>query len=137
MSYVQKRITSFALSLFDAFEENTQIRTRILVAAGGILVTVGMWLVHLNYPEIFQTLIEERSWAKFLVGFVLAPPFVVGFSIGSFIWPPADKQVENDSGPMSGYFYRERAAKKYKILIGAGLFAGLNLLLMMITCASD
>ena len=137
MSYVRKRITSRALSLFDALEENSETRTRLWAAAGGIVGTTVMWVVHLTYPEIFQTLMEDRGWAKFLVGAVLAPPFVVAFSIGSFIYPQADKQGDNDSGPMSGYFYRESADRKYKLLIGAGLIAGLNLLLMMITSASD
>jgi hypothetical protein len=50
MSYAQKRITPYALSLFDAFEENTQTRTRLSVAAAGIVVTAGM--VHLTYPEL-------------------------------------------------------------------------------------
>lgn len=141
MSYlherIQKRIISRALSLFDALEANTQTRVRLLVAAGGMITTVVMWLVHLTYPQIFQTLIQEDSVAKLLVGFVLAPPFVVAFSIGSFISPQVHKPVQDESGPMSGYFYRERADKKYRLLICAGLFAGLNLILMIATCAGD
>jgi hypothetical protein len=110
---------------------------RTLVAAGAMLVTIGMWLVHLTYPEIFQTLLQEKSVSKLLIGFVLAPPFVVAFSIGSFIAPQVRKAVEDESGPMSGYFYRERVDKKYRVLICAGLFAGVNLVLMIATSASD
>ena len=137
MSYIQKRITSWALSLFDSLEANTHTRIRLLVAAGAMLTTIAMWLVHLTYPEIFQTLIQEDRVSKLLVGFVLAPPFVAAFSIGSFISPEVHKPVEDESGPMSGYFYRERADKKYRVLICAGLFAGLNLVLMIATCAGD
>ena len=109
---------------------------RIVVTAGAMLVTIGMWLLHLTHPEIFQTLIQEDSVGKLLVGFVLAPPFVVSFCIGSFICPEAHETVKDEAGPMSGYFYRERANKKYWILIAAGLIAGLNLLLMIVTSAS-
>lgn len=137
MSYFQKRITSWALSLFEHLDANPQTRMRIIVAAGGMLTTIGMWLVHLTYPEIFQRLIQEESVSKLLVGFLLAPPFVVAFSIGSFISPQVHKPVEDESGPMSGYFYRERADKKYRVLICAGLIAGLNLVLMIATSASD
>lgn len=132
-----ERLTSKALSLFNALEETTQARVHVLAAAGGILVTIGMWSVHLSYPEIFSTLFEHQDrWTKFFLGFVLAPPFLVGFSIGSFICRDAYKPVKDESGPMSGYFYRQRADKKYWILIVAGLLAGLNLLLMIITSAS-
>ena len=85
----------------------------------------------------FSSIIQEESVSKLLVGFLLAPPFVVAFSIGSFISPQVHKPVEDESGPMSGYFYRERADKKYRVLICAGLIAGLNLVLMIATSASD
>ena len=130
----EERSTSWVLSLFDALESHDHIRPRILAAAGGTLVTVIIWVVHLRYFDILHFLIELDDWAKPLVGFLLAPPFVVAFTVGSFIYPqPIQSLKENDSGPMSTYFYRERASRRWKLLIAAGIFAAVNFLLMFIS----
>jgi hypothetical protein len=133
---LEERATSWALSLFDALESPTQTKGRVLAAAAGTFVTIGMWAVHLSYPEIFSTLLQSDDWAKLLLGCVLAPPFAVAFSVGAFIYRPAIERVKNESGPMSGYFYQQKENKRWRLLIIAGIVAALNFLLMMVTAAS-
>lgn len=133
MSSLERRVSSWALSLFDELEENTQTRTRIIAAAIGTVVTILLWVVHLSYPYILHDLIESDDWAKLSLGFLLAPPFVVAFSIGSLIFRQVSETAENESGPMSGYFYKQRADKRARLLIIAGIVGALNLMLMIIT----
>jgi len=76
---------------------------------------------------------EMDNWAKLLLGFLLAPPFVVAFTIGCFIYPPPLEPKSGDEiGPMSTYFYQERAGRRWKLLIVSGLVAAVNFLLMLI-----
>ena len=127
--------TSWALSAVDALESNNRKKTRGLIAAGGILVTIAMWLAHWFYPYVLDHLIQLESKILFLFVFaaVIAPPFAVAYNIGSIIWPEANEPIKNDSEPMSGYFYRERAESKWKLVIVAGIVAAVNLLFMVIT----
>jgi len=133
----EKRATSWAVSLFDTLESPAQPKPRIYAAVGGALVTIAMWVVHLIFPEIFKTLIQEDDWSKLFLGFVLAPPFVAAFSIGSFIYRQGIEPVKHESGPMSGYFYRETANKRWKLFIVAGIITAVNFLLMMIASAES
>src|SRR5262245_14378376 len=96
----EKRATSWAVSLFDALESPAQTKGRIYAAVGGVLVTIVMWVVHLTHPEIFDSLIQDDNWGKLFLGFVLAPPFVAAFSVGSFIYRRGIEPVRNESGPM-------------------------------------
>ena len=135
MSSLERRLNSWALSLFQALETNTQTKTRVLVVAGGVLATIGIWFVHLRYPSISQRVIDtdSRLLVLFSFGVVFAPPFAVAFSLVSCIWPRAKLPDEEESGPMSGYFYRESANKRWKLFIVAGIITALNFLLMLIT----
>jgi hypothetical protein len=129
----EQRATSRAVSLIDTLESPAQTKGRILAAVGGGLVTIVMWVVHLTHPEIFSTLSQDDSLGKLFLGFVLAPPFVLAFAIGSFIYRQGIEPVKHETGPMSGYFYRERANKRWKLFIVAGIITALNFLLMLIT----
>src|SRR5215813_4866880 len=132
----EKRATSWAVSLFDTLESPAQTRGRMIAAVVGTLATIVMWGGHLMYPQIFDTLINEDDWAKLALGFVLAPPFVAAFAIGSFIYRQGLEQVKHEYGPMSGYFYQESANKRWKLLIAAGIITAVNFLLMLITSAN-
>ena len=129
----EKRATSWAVSQFDALESPAQRKRRVYAAVGATLVTIAIWVVHLTRPEIFDTLIQDDSWGKLFLGFVLAPPFVAAFSIGSFIYRHGVEPEKNETGPMSGYLYREQASKRWMLLIAAGIITAVNFLLMMIT----
>lgn len=131
----EQRATSWALSLFDALESPAQTRQRKIAAVSATLVTIVVWVVHLIYPEIFNTLIQQDDWAKLFLGFLLAPPFVAAFAIGSFIYRQGIEPAKHESGPMSGYFYQESSNKRWKLLIAAGIIAAVNFLLMLITAA--
>jgi len=129
----EERANSWALSLVDALESDPNHKVRVFGAAGGLLLTIGMWVVHLAYPNIFRFFIEVDDWAKLFLGFVLAPPFLVAFSIGSLIYSePREPNKADESGPMSTYFYQESAMKKWKVLVVAGIVTGLNFVLMLV-----
>ena len=131
---IEEKAESWALSLFDALESNAQTRIRLFMAAGGALATIIMWVVHLVYPGIFALFFQMDDWAKLFLGVLLAPPFVVAFSVGSFIYrQPVEPANSDVSGPMSAYFYHERASRRWKLIIGSGLIAAVNLLLMLVT----
>ena len=130
MSFEEKT-TSWALSLFDALESHTHTRIRILAAVGGTLLTVIIWIVHLTYINVFDVFLQLDDWAKIFLGFVLAPPFVAAFTIGSFIYPPPiEPKKKKETGPMSTYFYQERASKRRNLLIAAAIVAAINFVLM-------
>ncbi len=135
MSILQHRAASGVSSLFQALESNTRTRMYLLVIAGGIVATIVLWVVHLSFPHVVLELLGRDS--KFLIlclfAVLFAPPFAVAFSIGAIVGRPADARAEDESGPMSVYFYRERATREWTIAIVAGLFGGLNFLLTVIT----
>ena len=131
---IEEKAESWALSMFDALESNTHTRARVLIAAGGALATIIMWVVHLLYPEIFNYFFQSEDWTKLCLGVVLAPPFVLAFTVGSFIYRQPPEPVEADaSGPMSSYFYRERASRRWKLVMAAALIAAVNFVLMLVT----
>jgi hypothetical protein len=129
----EERASSSAVSLLEALESPAHPGVRIFAAAGGALVTIAMWIVHVYYLDLIEFFMELDRWAKLLLGFVLAPPFVVAFAVGSIIYPqPVEPKNGDEYGPMSTYFYQERASKRRKLLIVAALIAGMNLVLMFI-----
>ena len=130
----EDRANSWALSVVDILESHEHIRTRVYVATGAGLATIVMWVVHLTYPQIFTFFLDIDSWAKLAVGFVLAPPFLVGLGAGSFIYrQPPEPDSRDATGPMSTYFYQERASRRWKLLIAAGLITAVNFVLMLVT----
>lgn len=134
---VEEQATSSALSLVDALESPAHTGVRFFAAAAGTLVTIGMWIVHLYYLDIFDFFIQIDGWAKLLLGLVLAPPFVVAFAIGCFIYPqPVEPKNGDEVGPMSTYFYQQRASRRWKLLIGAALVDAVNFVLMLAMSAS-
>ena len=138
MSFVERRLHSLALKLFQAFEANTQSKTHVLAVVAGMLVTIAMWFVHLSYPYIFQDALETRNKlvVLFSFGVIFAPPFAMGFGIGSLICSQANEPDEKESGPMSGYFYRERADKRWKILVVAAIVGAMNFVAMLVSSGS-
>ncbi len=130
---LESRVNSFFLSTLNDLEGKPQNRMRLLAVVVGIAVTIVMWAVHLSYPHLFYLLLTSRREIKLLAVLVLVPPFVSAFSLGYLIYPQANEPVGNDSGPMSGYFYRRSADRKWWIAFVAGVVAAVNFLLMLIT----
>ena len=130
---LEEQASSTALSLFDTLESNNHKRTRVFMAAGAAVVTLVVWIAHLFNPEVFAYFLQSKGWAKLFLGFLLAPPFVLAFTAGSFIYPQPDEPDSKDEvGPMSTYFYQERSSRRWKLLIAAGLIAAVNLVAMVI-----
>lgn len=136
MSYFERRLNSLALHLFHALEANTQTKKHVLTAVGGIVATIGIWVVHLNFPYLFQYVVQIETRPIFFAAFALAfaPPFAAVFSATSLIYSEVNEpDDEEESGLMAGYFYRERAVRKWKIAIGAGIIAAVNLIFIVVT----
>jgi hypothetical protein len=134
---IEEKAESWAVAMFDALESNTHTRVRAYIAAAGAVVTIVMWIVHLLYPGIFNFFFESDNWLKVFFGVVLAPPFVLAFTVGSFIYrQPVEPDTTDVSGPMSGYFYRERASRRWKLIIASGLIAAVNFVLMLVTAVN-
>jgi hypothetical protein len=138
VSSLEEHGNSWALSAVDALESRNQRKTRALIAAGGIVATIGIWLAHWFYPYVLDNLVQLQSKLLFLFAFaaVMAPPFAAAFSIFSIIFPQANEPVKNDAEPMSAYLYRERADTKWKIVFAAALIGAVNFLLLLITSES-
>ena len=134
MSYFDRVATSWMSSSFEALD-NSRTKVRVLVAAGGLVATIVLWVVHLSYPYIVREALERDSKMITLTLFVItvAPPFAVAFGLGSLIARKATEPIADESGPMSGYFYREKANAEWKLAMVAGFIGGLNFLLMFIT----
>ena len=131
---LEERASSWALSLVDLLESNAETRLRAFAAVGAIVVTIIMWIVHLTYPNIFLFFLEQDNWAKLFLGFVLAPPFVVAYTIGSFVYSERKGMVKTDEpGPMSAYFYQEKESRSWKLFIVAAMIAAVNFMLMFVT----
>ncbi|HET6974968.1 MAG TPA: hypothetical protein VFI24_01495 [Pyrinomonadaceae bacterium] len=128
---LEERGESWALSVVDALESPTHKNVRVGAATAATVVTVVMWIVHLNYPEILAFFFQLDDWTKLVIGVLLAPPFVLAFTVILSISPQPTET--NETGPMSAFFYQERSSRRWRVFIGAGLFAALNLLLMLAT----
>ncbi|HEU4507363.1 MAG TPA: hypothetical protein VFR78_03925 [Pyrinomonadaceae bacterium] len=136
MRAVEKRASSWLVSAITSIDGDPRNRIRVVAVVIGTLVTIVMWVVHWRYPHLFQRLLHARTEIKLLSVLVLAPPFAAAFSIGHLINPQARETVDHEAGPMSGYFYRRSADKKWTIGIAAGIVAATNFLLMFITAQS-
>ena len=138
MSEFDRVATSWMSALFETLEDNNETRVRLLVAAGGLVATAVLWIVHLTVPSIAEQIFEADSKFAmlFLLAVTIAPPFAVAYSLGSLMTRRATEPAADESGPMSGYFYREKANREWKLLIVAGIFGGLNFMLIVITTAS-
>ena len=127
----EDQASNWALSLFDALDSRRHKKVRILAAVGGTLVTIVIWIVHLSWINIFDVFLEIDDWAKLFIGFTLAPPFAAAFAVATFIYPQAlEPKKKDESGPMSTYFYQERATRRWKLVIVAGIVAAINFVLM-------
>lgn len=137
MRAIENRASSWLVSALNSLEGDAQNRIRVLAVVVGTLVTIVMWVVHWRYPYLFHRLLHARTEIKLLSALVLAPPFAAAFSIGHLINPQARQAVDTEAGPMSAYFYRRSADKKWRIAIAAGIVAGVNFVLMFITADSE
>lgn len=136
MSYLDRKAMSGMSSAFQALEANTRTRINVLVAAVGVVATVVLWILHLRFPYVVPDVMGRDSKVLMLLLFaaVIAPPFCVVYSLGSIMGRRGGgAPAHEEAGPMSGYFYRERANKEWKLVIVAGIVGGLNFLLMVIT----
>ena len=133
MKPLEERGESWAVSLVAALESPANKNVRVGAAAGATVLTICMWIVHLSFPQVREFFFQMDDWAKLVIAFLLAPPFVLAYTVLLSIFPqPIEK---NETGPMSTYFYQERSSKRWKVFIAAALFSAANLVFMFATSA--
>ena len=134
MSVIERLVARLALGSFEAVEATKRRSTRILAAAGAVLITTGMWLVHLSNPSLIFD--HHGALGELVYVLVLIPPFLAGVSIGYLLFPEIEKPIATGPGPMSGYLQREKAEKRWKIIVTAGMLSAVNLFCMLFTSRS-
>jgi RsiW-degrading membrane proteinase PrsW (M82 family) len=129
MSVVNRWLASLLSSSIDILETEKRRRLLLLVTLAGILVTIGLWWIHLSSPGLF----DKVSNNIFSMAVISAPPFLAALSFGHLMLPELKEGNEYESGPMSGYLYREKSNKRWKIVIAAVMIGALNYILMLLT----
>ena len=129
MSIVNRWLASLLSSSIAILETDKRRHLLLLVALAGILGTIGLWWIHLSSPGLF----DKVSNNKISIVVIFAPPFFAALSFGHLMLPELKEGNEYESGPMSGYFYREKSNKRWKIVIAAVMIGALNFILMALT----
>ena len=134
MSVIERLVAALAFGSFEALEATKRRSTRILAAAAAVLITTGMWLVHLSNSSLIFG--HHGALGELVYVLVLIPPFLAGVSIGYLLFPEIEKPIATGPGPMSGYLQREKAEKRWKIIVTAGMLSAVNLFCMLFTTRS-
>ena len=134
MSVIKRLVAALALGSFETLEAAKRRSTRILAAAAAVLITAGMWLVHLSNPSL--TFGHHGALGELVYVLVLGPPFLAGVSIGYLLFPEIEKPIPTGPGPMSGYMQREKAETRWKIIVTAGMLSAVNMFCMIFTSRS-
>src|SRR5689334_14578557 len=71
------------------------------------------------------------SWFSFPSRvFSFLPPFLAVYALGHLLYPRTEEGPDVESGFMSGYRYQEKSARRWQIIMVAGIIAALNYLLV-------
>jgi len=131
LSGLSRLAGSLALRLFEAVEASNRRQTRLAASTVGMLATFGLWLVHLRNPSLFFS--HHGPLGELIYIVVLVPPFITVFNLGHLLFPDVENPLASETGPMSGYLQSEKARKRWKISITAGVLAAGNLLCMILS----
>jgi hypothetical protein len=101
----------------------------LLMAAIGLIASALLWGLALFYPSaFFSNGPQDRSLNEYLVIALIAFPFLTVFGALRLAFPELEEGAELESGPMAGFFYREKVSKRRRILIVAGIVGAINLI---------
>jgi len=112
--------------LLHALESLTTTTVRIVAAAVGILITAGLWVLHLRDPSLLNEYPVLRLVA-------VAFPFAVVISLGHVVFSDIVQRSAEETGPMSGYMMQARTERRRKVTVLAFAMGGANLLFMLST----
>jgi len=151
-SQVFNRALSFARGKHDYMEELvlaydagldrlTARRKRLVVAlVAGLVGTAAVWLLGITFPQTVSLIYSYGTNSNLpsgnstlltvvLMSIPFVPPFVLVFALANLLFP-ASPPPQVPSGVMSSFQYGEQSNKQYLILVVAGMFGGLNCILL-------
>jgi hypothetical protein len=112
----------------------------------GLIVTVLVWIAALRFPYAASDILSNgfglnlpSRYSILLTVLVMsipfAPPFVSLFALGHLLCP-LSPESEIARGLMSTFEYSQQSDKRWLILIVAGMFGGLNCIVLLIAISS-
>ena len=113
----------------DSVTKNRSSAGLFLMAAIGLIASAILWGLALFYPwAFFSGGPLDRSFNEYLVIALIAFPFLTVFGALRLAFPELEEGAELESGPMAGFFYREKVSKRRRIMIVAGIAGAINLI---------
>ena len=112
--------------LLDALESLKTTTVRLVAITIGIVITAGLWIVHLRDPSLLDELGVLRLVAA-------AAPFAVVMCLGHVFFPDIVQTSGEETGPMSGYIMQARTERRRKVTVLAFAIGAANLLFMLST----
>ena len=125
------KISTMVSNVFLVMESHDDRGHHIIISLVGAIATSILWWVHLKHHELFASRFIHGDFNKLWIVIVMAPPFVLTYGLGKLIFT-GKANKPGDSGPMSGYLSSVESETKWKVIVGAGIVAFINWLLMLI-----
>jgi hypothetical protein len=125
----------------------TQRRAWLLPAfIFGLISTVFVWIAALRFPHAASGILSNgfgsnlpSRYSTLLTVLVMsipfAPPFISLFALGHLLCP-SQPEGEIARGVMSTFEHTQKSGKRWLIFIAAGMFGGLNCILLLIAISS-
>jgi hypothetical protein len=112
----------------------------------GLIATVFVWIAALRFPYAASDILSNGFGSNLPTRFSIlltvlvmsipfAPPFISLFALGHLLCPlPPESEIAR--GVMSTFEYSQKSGKRWLIFIAAGMFGGLNCILLLIAISS-
>ncbi len=134
-------VEDFALA-YDAGLDKLAARRKTLLIAVlcSVVATLLIWVLAVTVPETVSWIYSYGVNSNLPVGagtlttvalmsIPFTPPFVLVFALANLLFPPSIGP-QAPSGLMSSFQYGEQSKKHYLIFVVAGMFGGLNCILL-------
>jgi len=134
-------VEEFALA-YDAGLDKLAARRKNLLAAVvcSVIATAVLWVLAVTFPQAVSAIYSNGVNSNLpagagtlttvaLMSIPFTPPFVLVFALANLLFPPS-LLPQVPSGLMSSFQYGEQSKKHYLIIIVAGMFGGLNCILL-------
>ena len=115
--------------LFDWLEAESRRSLHALVSASATLITISMWMLRHSHPSWILGPHPYPNGHSFALLFTA--PFVAVVSLGYLLFPETRKPTATKLGPMSGYLQIQKAERRRKIIVAAGIIGALNYFLLV------
>ena len=100
-------------------------------AVVGFLGTAGVWFVAVMFPVFVNNVLSIDHGRSPILGMIIifAFPFVAALGLGHILFPSLDDDAPV-KGVGSGFQQRDKAEKRWKLIIAAAMFGALNVFLI-------